>query len=233
MNVEPIIFFDMVGAIFILAVALAASVFYLAHIIKKIQQKQNTQDQTLENNMDIMNNARQKAIKMIDEANNKALDIINKANLSTDIASQNFNDQISRITSAQIKQLENSTQDFTKIYDQVLKDLKTKNIEMFQNISKDIEENTMNEIKNFKDSVAELTISSQKTIQEKIDQNYEVTTKEIEGYKTAQMKKFDDGIFSLLEKVSKLVLGKTISLSEHEDLILKALERAKKEGVFE
>src|SRR3989344_8652199 len=183
MNVEPIIFFDMIAAILILAIALASIVFYLAHIIKKIQQKQITDDDIGKYNMDLMDNSRLKAVKMIDEANNKALDIINKANLGTDIASQNFNDQIARITSAQIKQLENSTQDFTKIYDQVLKDLKTKNIEMFQNISKDIEENTIGEIKNFKDQVAELTISSQKSIQEKINENYNATKKEIDDYK--------------------------------------------------
>ena len=77
-----------------------------------------------------------------------------------------------------------------------------------------------------------LTVSSEKLVQKKIDTDYLTVKKEIQNYKEIELKKIDQEIYGLLEKVSKLVLGKALTLSEHEDLIEKSLEKAKKEGVF-
>lgn len=224
MNIEPIIFFDMAATIFVLSLALVGVVFYLTRTIKKLHSSQGSPD--------LLDEARQKAVKMIDDANSKAMDIINKTNLSTDIASDNFNQEVKRIASLQIKEFEKATSDFLKLYTQVLQDLKSKNIEVFQNVSKDIETNTTAEIKNFTESMQELTTSSEKLVKKKIDADYSSVKKEIENYKEEEFKKVDQQIYELLEKVSKLALGKALNLSEHEDLIEKSLEKAKKEGVF-
>ncbi len=221
MNIEPIIFFDLVATIFILSIALVVVVFYLSHIIKRKHKDEIG-----------LSDTRQKVSKIIDEANNKAMDIISKANLSTDIASSNFNQEVKHIASLQIKEFEKATSDFMKLYIQILQDLKSKNIEVFQNVSKDIEISTMGEIENFKESMESLTSSSQKMVQKKIDSDYFQVKKEVQSYKEIELKKIDQGIYELLEKVSSLALGKVLSLSEHEDLILKSLEKAKKEGVF-
>ena len=214
----------MVATIFVLCLALIGVVFYLTHALKKAHtQNIETED---------MKNARLRAAKMIDEANSNALDIINKANLSAGASSESFNQEIIRIASTQIKEFEKTTSEFTKLYSQILSDLKTKNIEVFQNVSKDIETNTIEEIKNFRNSVEKLTVSSQKLVKKKIDTDFAQVQKEIENYKAEELKKIDDKIYSLLEKVSKFTLGRAINLSEHENLIIKALDRAKKEGLF-
>lgn len=207
-------------AIAILALCFVGVVFYVSHTLKKYSNPQ-------------LDDTGNKAAKIIDEANSRALDIINKATLSTDIASENFNKEITNIASLQVKTFEKATSDFTKLYTQVLQDLKTKNIELFQNISKDIEVNTISQIKNFKESMEELTVSSEKLVKKKIDTDYETLRKEIEAYKEDKRKKIDDEIYRVLERVSKLALGKALNLSEHEDLIKESLEKAKKEGVFE
>ena len=213
----------MAATIFVLSIALVGVTFYMARALKKHSSTDS---------LDQEDSPRQKAVKIIDDANSKAIDIINKANLSTDISSENFNQEVKRIASQQIKEFEKATSDFLKLYTQVLQDLKSKNIEVFQDVSKDIETNTMTEIKNFIASMEELTSSSQKLVKKKIDSDYSTVKKEIESYKDEQMKKIDDDIYGILEKVSKLALGKAMSLSEHEDLIEKSLEKAKKEGVF-
>lgn len=221
----------MLLTIFILSVTLAAVVFYLTHALKK-QHFDNLTNEDSKKNTDLLDETRQKAVGIIDEANSKALDIINKANLSADITSENFTQEVARIASLQIKDFEKATSDFTKMYNRILQELKSKNIEVFQNVSKDIEVNTMEEIKNFRDSVENLTVSSQKQVKKKIDDDYREVEREIENYKQEQLKKVDDKIYEILERVSKLALGRAISLSEHENLITKALERAKKEGAF-
>ena len=232
MNITPIIFFDMAAAILILALALIVLVFYLAHITKAIHANPNLKHDALQKNADLLEEARTKAVKIIDDANNQALDIINKVTLSTDVASENFKQDLVSVSSAQIKEFEKATSNFTALYSEILQDLKTKNVEAFQNVSKDIEVSTMEEIKNFKESMQKLTTLSQEEVRKKISLNYETSIKEIDDYKKGELEKIDSGIYKLLEKISKLVLGKALSLSEHENLIEKSLEKARNEGIF-
>ena len=232
MIIEPIIFFGLAATILILALCLITVVFYLSRIIKAQHGNLNVKDEAFQKNINLLDEAGIKAIKTIDDANNRALDIVNKVTLSTDVSSKNFEEDLSRISSAQIKEFEKATSDFTALYSQILQDLKTKNIEVFQNVSKDIEINTTEEIKNFKESMQKLTTLSQEEVKKKIDTDYEVLKKEIADYKKEELQKIDSGIYELLEKISKIVLGKALSLADHEGLIEKSLEKAKKEGVF-
>jgi hypothetical protein len=232
MSITPIIFFDMVASILILSLALIAIVFYLVKVTKMLHANSSLKDEAFKKNAELLDTARVKAVKMLDDANNQALDIVNKVTLSTDVASEKFKEDLTRISSAQIKECEKATSDFTDFYSQVLKDFKSKNIEAFQNVSKDIETNTMLEIKDFKESMSKITTLAQKEVKEKINNDYSATKKEIEDYKKEELQKIDSGIYGLLEKTAKEVFGKALSLSQHEDLIEKSLEKAKKEGVF-
>jgi F0F1-type ATP synthase membrane subunit b/b' len=55
------------------------------------------------------------------------------------------------------------------------------------------------------------------------------TEKEIENYKKERLKEIDRKIYQLLAKVAKKTIGKAIDLSDHEKLVIEALEKAKKE----
>ena len=232
MNITPIIFFDMAAAILILALAFIAVVFYLARITKALHANPDIQDGASPKNANSVDAARIKAAKIVDDANNQALDIVSKITLSADVASESFKENLARASSTQIKEFEKATADFTKIYSQILQDLKTKNIEVFQSVSQDIETNTMEEMQNFKESMQKLTTLSQREVRRKIDLDYKIAKQEIENYRKEELGKIDSGIYELLEKIAKEVLGKALSLSEHEDLIEKSLEKAKKEGAF-
>lgn len=231
MAIDPIVFFEMVAAILILALVLLAVIFYLSRS-PKLHADPGIKDEGLRKNANLLDTARVNAVKIIDDANNKAIDIVSKVTLSADGASENFRKDLANTSSVQIKEFEKAASDFTKSYFQILQDLKTKNVEVFQNISKDIEINTMEEIKDFKESMQKLTALSQKEVKKKIDVDYSTTKKEIEDYKKEELEKIDSEIYEFLERITKKVLGKALNLSEHEDLITESLEKAKQEGVF-
>jgi hypothetical protein len=228
---DSILFFDLVLIISDLALALVITGLYLFWITKG-HISVNTGGRGTPGNARLLEEARLKAIKIIDEANNQAMDIVSKATLTAATASDNFKDNLSHTSSAQIKEFEKATSDFTALYFQVLQDLKTKNIEVFQSLSKDIEKDTVDEIKSFKESMQKLTTLSQNEIKKKIDADYEILKTEVENHKKEKMQKVDSEIYRLLEEISKLVLGKALSLSEHEGLIEESVEKAKKEGIF-
>jgi len=228
---DSILFFDLVLVISDLALALVITALYLFWITKG-HISVNTGGRRIPNNSKLSEEARLKAIKIIDEANNQAMDIVSKATLTAATASDSFRDNLLHTSSAQIKEFEKATSDFTALYFQVLQDLKTKNIEVFQSLSKDIEKDTVDEIKSFKESMQKLTMLSQDEIKKKIDADYEILKTEIENHKKEKMQKVDSEIYGLLEEISKLVLGKALSLSEHEELIEESVKKAKKEGIF-
>jgi hypothetical protein len=232
MNMSPIIFLDMAIAISVLVLALSITAFLLFKATKNQHANSDKKDGTVQKNADLLDSTRVKAIKIIDDANNQALDIISKATLLANTSSENFKENLSHTSSAQIKEFEKATSDFSTLYFQVLQDLKTKNIEVFQNVSKDIEANTTEEIKSFRESMQKLTTSSEDEIRKKIAADYGTLKIEMENYRKEKMQKIDGEIYKLLEGISKLVLGKAINLSDHEDLIEKSIEKAKKEGVF-
>ena len=55
------------------------------------------------------------------------------------------------------------------------------------------------------------------------------TEKEIESYKKERLNEIDRRIYQLLGEVAKKTIGKTVDLSDHEKLVMEALEKAKKE----
>ncbi|OGD82970.1 hypothetical protein A3A54_02615 [Candidatus Curtissbacteria bacterium RIFCSPLOWO2_01_FULL_39_62] len=56
--------------------------------------------------------------------------------------------------------------------------------------------------------------------------------KEVAGYKQTKMKEVDQQVRDIVFRAAREVIGRSISFSEHEDLVNKALERAKKEKIF-
>jgi hypothetical protein len=82
-----------------------------------------------------------------------------------------------------------------------------------------------------------------KGLDEKIDLIYEAvkglisekivqTEKNIEDYKKERIKELDEKIYLILGETAKKTLGKIIDLSTHEELVVQALEKAKKEKIL-
>lgn len=67
------------------------------------------------------------------------------------------------------------------------------------------------------------------SVQDSLGKKVVETEKEIENYKKERLKEIDQKIYQMLGEVAKKTIGKAIDLSEHEKLVMEALEKAKKE----
>lgn len=54
----------------------------------------------------------------------------------------------------------------------------------------------------------------------------------LENYKKERLKEIDEKIFQIISEVAIKTLGKAIDFSSHEELVIRALEKAKKEKFF-
>lgn len=225
MTLEPIVFFVLIIAILILSITLGSIVMSYTKIVRKLHDLHKERNITQK---EILN----KSDHILEEAREKAIKIIANANLFEDSTKKIFDQELKRTTESQIKTLEKLSYDFLNAFQKELIGLKDNNIKMMETVSKDIEVSVIAELKDYREILKKETYDSQKIVEDKIEEAFRNAQKEISDFKTDRLKIVEDQIYEIIQNVSKIVLGKSLSLQEHEQLVIDALEKAKKEEVI-
>ena len=113
-----------------------------------------------------------------------------------------------------------------------IEDAKVKTGELIKTLGEDIKKEAHLEVEAMRDSLRREIEKAQAATKAAIDEAYAKVERDIEGYKNKRLKQLDSEIFEIIRLVSEEVLGKTLSIKEHEDTIIKSLEDAKKQNVF-
>lgn len=82
-------------------------------------------------------------------------------------------------------------------------------------------------------TIEAFNVQIKEDIKTNITHEFTKTHEMIEAYKNNRMRIVDANIFTILEGTLSLMLGKTISLKDQSELVYKALDQAKKDGVFD
>lgn len=173
-----------------------------------------------------------KELEILEDARKKAAKIIGDAHFVDNNAKNQFQEQLKTVSLNAIKDFEKTSGDFLKAYRKELEDLKLNTVKIVNSITKDIESDTLSELKDFKEILKKETYASQKIVEQKIEKDYEEAKKAIDAYKAEKIKVIEDDIYKVLQTVSVLVLGKALSLQDHENLIIDALNQAKRERII-
>lgn len=170
--------------------------------------------------------------KLLQAANKKAEEIILQAiELKHEsVASlQNSQDTMIQNQTEALKQISEDL--FSKQQEEVNK-INEENIKILINIYKDIEESAKSDFANYKKIVEEQTFQAEKIAEARINQEYQKLESEIAELKRKKLEELNNNINNMLLKISKEVIGKSLDISDHEDLVIKALDKAKKEGII-
>lgn len=170
---------------------------------------------------------RKRAAALLSDAHDKALVIIEQANLraaQTLEETNTFSQTAKHELEAKLSQA--SAQLLTD-YERALEEVKEEDIKTLKNISKTIESNTLDEVADFKEILEKETVAAQKIVEQKIEQAYADVEQEIKAYREDKRKKIDEAVYTIVRQVSEEILGKSVSLADHEKLVIDALEQAK------
>lgn len=99
-------------------------------------------------------------------------------------------------------------------------------VDLKQNIGTEYEE-AKTVIHDFAEHLRQAAINTEENLKKDITQEFETVKKYLDDYKVQRMQAVDGAIRGVLEEVSRDVLGKTLNTSDHESLILKALDQIK------
>ncbi len=88
------------------------------------------------------------------------------------------------------------------------------------------------ELARFKKELEEKIVNIEGAAQKVLEDEYDEVKQEIERYKASKIAQIDRTAHEILIDVTKKVLGKSIDLRAHEELIIAALEDAKRQNLF-
>src|SRR3989344_5881574 len=111
-------------------------------------------------------------------------------------------------------------------------DRKVRELNKLNNISNYIERRLNEEADNFRIALETETIGTQQAVAKKINDKYARLEQELEEYKKHRWEEIESKLAEIIKQVSQKVLGKSLGVQEHSDLIIQALEEAKRKNVI-
>ena len=98
-----------------------------------------------------------------------------------------------------------------------------------ERVATSLEGRLQSQVTDFNQQLYKETVETQHEVDEKIKKKYDEVAQELEEHKKKKMAELDSGIFEILARVTKKVLGESLNLEQHQTLVLNALEEAKEE----
>lgn len=165
--------------------------------------------------------AHAKSQKIIEEATERANQIIS----STEDLKKNDLGQIQ-------KEIEKAQKENYEIYKSSVYKIQDESMKLLQNVPEYIKALLSKEILSVKDDlVAEIKVAHENA-KEIITQAYKKADDEVEVYKKVRMEALDKTTINIVQRISRKVLNKEIEAADHEKLVMKALEEAKRQNIF-
>lgn len=206
--------FQVITAIADIAIFIYVGLYLLRlHKREKLLDKKERQVDT--DYHEVVDNALNKERRILEDATDEAGEIISGAEYISKSSRDAIHDALRTMILDIQKEAGEITHNFNITYANSLKQLTAESLGDFQAVSKELQTDLELQIKTFRESLLPSL------------------EKELEEYKQSRLQQTEKIISSIIQRVSLEVLHKSLSLADHQNLIIESLEKAKKEGVFE
>lgn len=215
------------------ALVLLLGILTIRSIYKKEKEFEKKQEEEFANYDKVLEDAHTKAEEILAKASQEASTLSGEGkDFSKEInkqVEQAFKDVIDR----NISSLTSSSHEFLTAYQNSLQGLKSKYERELEGTIQKIQQDTLTSFTQMQQEIRKKTVDANNNFAKQIEDEFEKTKMEIHEYKQKKVQEINMRMDTLVMKVSEEVLGQTIPLAQHQDLITKALERAQKEGLFD
>lgn len=236
MFIDPITFIFITVAVLVLAVLLVFLVINFTKISHELHDLQkanaNMQIQLAEKPISLLEKANVQAQEIISQANKHAAEIIASSKTYGDVSNDAMKAKLAELEKQQEGIFTKASDEMKTAYQNMLTQIQEEDITTLKSMTKDIQSDILADFKEFRDSLERETINSEKVVKEKIDEEYLEIEKELQEYKKKKFQEVDEDIYKILYRVSEMVLSQGIPFDKHKQLVVEALETAKKEQVF-
>ena len=181
---------------------------------------------------EIISHAHREALRITKKSNEEAESILGISNSFRMEAEKKFASTLEEFSVREAGLLSKAAQDLLMAYRTTLENSKTTylgNIEKSSEILTPEARQGVNDLLTFlKSEIARYM----KITDSEIVEARRTIARDLSLYREDKLKKINESIYEIILLVSQEVLGHALKIEEHEELVLQALEEAKKEGLF-
>ncbi len=170
---------------------------------------------------EILDRARQEALSTIQEATHKSNHLISLGGKFAD-------DQKSEL----LKQMKTTTDDELQSYEELLKKTQAQIIADLGQVTDELQRSSETELTHFRQELVKSTQETQALFMKQMQAELAEAGSSVTQYKQALLEKANQHMFSVVQQVVQEVLHKSLTQTEHEALVIEALEEAKKHHVL-
>ena len=163
----------------------------------------------------IVDNALTKERQILEDATQEADEIISSAEYVRQSSKEAIDHALQELVKQIQKESISTATGFMTSYSDHLKNLATSSLTDFEDVSKALQADLQKQIKDFRESLLP------------------DLEKELDEYKKMRLKQSEETIAKIVQKASSDIFNKSISLEDHQKLLIASLEKAKAEGVFD
>lgn len=223
-------------------------VFYFIKFKSREKELEEKEKSIESNNRQIIDNTLTKERQILEGAMNQANQILeittqqaNQIISGAQYTSQNSKAILDQAINNMVAQLENISNTTKLNIDQsmqkIIADTHKETIDTSHNFlnsySESLKEVTKTSLMDLEIVVKNLEVDLQKQITDFNQSLLPKLEKEVENYKELRMKQAENTINRIIQRASQEIFGKMISFNDHQDIMIKSLEKAKKEGIFD
>jgi len=215
-----------------LAVLLFVAYYFLKFNTKEkdFEKKENKADREYH---EIVDDALTKERKIIDDATHAADQIITGAHYVNKETKQEVYDALQKMGIDIRKETEKVASDFLLSYQHALRGISDQSLTGYKDSTATLGRDLEKEITQFHETTLGLQTDMQKRIKEFHEKRLTELQKELDEYKRTSLTQAHEQIANIVRDASQEVLNKSISLEEHQKLVIDAFEKAKTKGAFD
>lgn len=181
---------------------------------------------------DLEDKAQRDYQEVLEAANKKAQEIILQATQISHESTINLQNSMDRMLNNQNTALRQISKSLSRKHEEQVNQIIENSIKILTNTYKNIELTTNSDFEKYKEDIQKQTFEAHTVAQQRIKQEYEKLEIEINQLKEKRLQELNSTIDNIIQNISKEVIGKSLNLSDQEDLIIKALDQAKKDKIL-
>lgn len=189
--------------------------FYFFKLRERERSLMKKEHATDENYHHVIDDAVSKERKILEDATHEADEIISGAKYISTNSQTEVDQAIQTVVMDVHKEAGKITSAFTSEYTGSLKQLTMQSLNEFHTVMTGMQTGLQKQIADFHQSLLP------------------EIHKELESYKQQKMKSIDQTVMTIIQKASQEIFNKSLSVGDHQSIVTDALEKAKKEGVFD
>lgn len=200
----------------------------------ELKEKENKSDTEYHR---VVDNALNKERRILDDATTEADKIISDARYVNRDTGEKVNQALVKMVTYIQKDAEDAANNFLGSYESTLKQLSLQSLSSYQEITRKMAGDLQIFSKELEGSLTSMARGLGEDLQKQIKMFHDSLLpgleKELEVYKQMRFKQADQTITAVVQQVAQEILNKSITVSDHQAIMIEALEKAKKEGVFD